>query len=91
MSDEEKEADFLKLISLYQIPLEDLKRFYFKAEDAIKVRMAPQILADFDNKKLYTVFGEWSIEDSVLDSWKGIRRDFESMINPEDKFWKITS
>jgi len=90
-SDEEKEAKFLKLISRYQIPLEDLRGFYFEAEEAVKVRLTPQILADFDNKELYTVFGEWRIEDAVLDSCKGSRRDFESRINAGDKFWKITS
>jgi hypothetical protein len=46
------------------------------------------VFANFDKKEFYTTFGEWALENAVLDSWKGVRAEFKERIPVEEQFWK---
>lgn len=87
ISDEEKGEVFLELIEEFKISNQDAMAFYASLEEVERNKFIPQVYADFDNMKFYTNFGEWILEESVLESWDGIRSDVKELVNDPDKYW----
>lgn len=87
ISDEEKGEKFLELIDKFKISRQDAIAFYDAAEDVERNKFMPQVYADFDNLKFHTCFGEWILEESVLESWSGVRSDIKELVSCSDKYW----
>jgi len=87
VSDAEKSFKFLEIIEKFRVDSKELMSFFEETSEANKVKLHPQVFADFDKKEFYTTFGEWALENSVLDSWEGVRADFKEKIPVEAQFW----
>jgi len=87
ISDEEKGEMFLELIDKFKISNQDAIAFYIASEDVERNKFVPQVYADFDNMKFHTSFGEWILEESVLESWVGTRSDVKQYVKDSDKYW----
>ena len=85
-SDENKCELFLELIEKYRIGFERVIEAY-EILDA-KFLLIPRVYCDFDNCKLFTSYGEWALEDAVLDSWEGIRMPLNDLIVIDKQYWK---
>lgn len=84
--DSYKEIRFLELVEKYKVTYEKLVENYKIIED--KRFLIPRVFANFDTKKMLTNYGEWSLEDSVLDTWIGERDEFKDLILEEKQYWK---
>lgn len=87
ISDKEKGEMFLELIDKFKISNQAAIAFYNKAEDFERDKFMPQVYANFDKFILHTSFGEWTLEDSVLESWNGVRSDVKELVADFDKYW----
>lgn len=85
--DIEKGLKFLEIIEKFRIDSKELVSFFRGASETNKVKLQPQVFANFDKKEFYTTFGEWVLESSVLDSWEGVRAEFKEKIPVEEQFW----
>jgi hypothetical protein len=86
--DTEKGLKFLEIIEKFRVDSKELNSFFRKTSEANKMKLHPQVFANFDKKEFYTTFGEWALENAVLDSWKGVRAEFKERIPVEEQFWK---
>lgn len=87
LSDEEKGEKFLELIDQFKVAIHEITTYYNNLEIADQENCLPKVYADFDKKDFYTNFGEWVLEDSLLESWNGNRMDVKELIVKSERYW----
>ena len=84
-SDFEKVEQFLTIIEKYKVPFSILLNAYKGTDN--KISMIPRVYMDCEKLILITTFGEWALEESVLDTWKGKRERFDKLLPEEQRYW----
>lgn len=88
LSDEEQAGKFLEIIAEFELSLEELKEAKAINQESFipKSLLEPSVYADFNEKTLFSFFGEYALEHSILSSWKGRYFDFRELIPAENKY-----
>lgn len=88
LKDKEKEIKFLEIIDQFKITLSDITEYFNQIDSCQQIHFMPKVYADFVNRKFYTNFEEWILEDSILESWEGKRREIRDLCNSSFRYWE---